>query len=51
MEDDKNDGGGTATTLATSFDAMAAPKAVTSTRRNIAAGQKASCKACTRTAV
>jgi hypothetical protein len=50
-EDDKKDGGGTATTLATSFVAMAAPEAVTSTYRNIAVGQKASGKAYTRTAV
>jgi hypothetical protein len=50
-EEDKKAGGGTATTLATSFVATAAPKAVTSTHRNIAAGQKASGKAYTRTAV
>jgi hypothetical protein len=50
-EEDKKAGGGTVTTLATSFVDTVAPKAVTSIRRNIAAGQKASGKAYTRTAV
>jgi len=50
-EEDRKAGGGTITTLATSFVDTVAPKAVTSTRRNIAAGQKASGKAYTKTAV
>jgi Rod binding domain-containing protein len=50
-EEDKKAGGGTVTTLATSFVDTVAPKVVTSTRHNIAAGQKASGKAYTRTAV
>ena len=50
-EEDKKAGSGTVTTLATSFVDTVAPKAVTSTRHNIAAGQKASGKAYTRTAV
>jgi hypothetical protein len=47
LEDDKKDGGGTPATSATSFVAMAAPKAVTLTHWNIAAGQKASGKTIT----
>ena len=42
LEGAKKDGGGTATTSATLFVAMATPKAVTLTHQNIAAGQKAS---------
>jgi hypothetical protein len=42
LEDAKKDGGGTATTSATSFVATATPKAVTLTHQNIAVGQKAS---------
>jgi hypothetical protein len=47
LEDDKKDGGGTATTSATSFVATAAPKAVTLTHWNIAPGQNASGKTIT----